>query len=102
MQNGEVESNGCQKQHSSHSPCLVCKRIDGGWHHLTISWDWASGRVSCFFDGKSRVAFAVDNMGMQREAAPGPGGVEPFLSRGSTRGSEGSLVLGQVGCCIIN
>lgn len=44
------------------SPCSTC-RLDDGWHHLSVSWSWASGAVTLYLDGQPKTAFWVSQAG---------------------------------------
>ncbi|GAX75344.1 hypothetical protein CEUSTIGMA_g2789.t1, partial [Chlamydomonas eustigma] len=70
--------------------------LDDGWHHISVTWDQASGRTTCFFDGISVIPFWRNDLGVVEERPPLMGGVEPHIAAGTERSADGSLVLGQV------
>ena len=39
-------------------------RADSTWHHIAVSWDQASGEVSCYLDGEPKVAFWRNSRGV--------------------------------------
>lgn len=68
---------------------------DGEWHHIAVTWDQTSGRVTCLLDGQAKTAFWRNDRGMAEQHPPSMGGVEPHIAAGSVRSSTGALVLGQ-------
>ena len=56
-------------------PALSLTRADSTWHHIAVSWDQASGEVSCYLDGEPKVAFWRNSRGVvQVEGGGGRGG----------------------------
>ncbi|KAL6765981.1 concanavalin A-like lectin/glucanase domain-containing protein [Haematococcus lacustris] len=65
------------------------------WHHLAVMWNGADGKASLMFDGVAVKPFWKSDHGLRQGTSVEEGGVNPQLAAGSSRGKEGSLVLGQ-------
>ncbi|KAJ9505527.1 hypothetical protein QJQ45_027571, partial [Haematococcus lacustris] len=69
--------------------------MDDRWHHLAVMWNGADGKASLLFDGVAVKPFWKSDHGLRQGTSVEEGGVNPQLVAGSSRGKEGSLVLGQ-------
>jgi hypothetical protein len=75
-------------------------RLDDQWHHISVSWTAGSGTVALLFDGQPVTPFWKSDWGVREATSTAMGGVDPSLSPAGKRGTDGSLVLGQVCMCV--
>lgn len=68
---------------------------DGEWHHVAVTWTYATGVVRVYFDGEEKKPFWKSVRGQLEERVPAQGGVDPSISSNLLRDQLGSLVLGQ-------
>lgn len=73
---------------------------DGEWHHIAVTWEYATGITKLFFDGEEKKPFWKSSKGRVEDRAPAQGGVDPSISANVLRQIYGSLVLGQNQECV--
>lgn len=57
--------------------------IDGEWHHVAVTWNWFTGKVTLYFDGEEASPFWVSRSG-QDEIEKSPGvGVDSSIAAGT-------------------
>ncbi len=67
---------------------------DGEWHHISVTWEQASGKVSLYFDGTQAKPFWVCNNGVNVIEDRAGSGVDDVIAQRTSRSETGSLVLG--------
>ena len=72
------------------SPPPSPTRADSTWHHIAVSWDQASGEVSCYLDGEPKVAFWRNSRGVVQVG----GGGACYLDGGVLVEGGGALGVG--------
>jgi hypothetical protein len=75
-------------------------RLDDGWHHIAVTWDYEEGTTRLYFDGEAKTPFWKDQRGVVDDKAAAEGGVDPHLAPKLARSSSGALVLGQDQDCM--
>ena len=74
---------------SSHRAC----RKDKNWHHVAVTWSFATGKTEVFFDGTPHLPTWKTSAGHWQSKAAKDGGVDPSMAAQTLRLGNGASTM---------